>query len=153
MSSLERSEADPYEGSPERSVEIRQVIAAKYEGPLPHPAVLERYEELLPGAAERVFISWEKESEHRRQAEDYVLRQAYSVETRGQILGFILALCFLAASVWLIGQGHAASGIALIFAEIATLAGAFLYGRRQSSKSEDTSATAADEGEASEEMQ
>ena len=34
-----------------------------YAGPLPHPDTLARYEQILPGSAERVFLAFEKQTE------------------------------------------------------------------------------------------
>ncbi len=111
------------------AVDIRSIRAtSQYQGPLPHPALLEGYEKVLPGAAERIFSNWEREATHRRKAEFHVLRR----EMWGQIFGFVLALVFLGASVWLVHNEHAASGIALIFAEIVALAGVFVLGHRRS---------------------
>jgi uncharacterized membrane protein len=42
-------------------------------GPLPDPETLQRYEEILPGAAERIFKSFELESQHRRELDKGLL--------------------------------------------------------------------------------
>jgi len=40
-----------------------------YSGPIPHPNDLARYEEILPGAAERIMKMAELQAEHRRALE------------------------------------------------------------------------------------
>lgn len=40
-----------------------------FEGPFPHPVVLQKFEEVLPGAAERIFQFSEREQKHRHQLE------------------------------------------------------------------------------------
>ncbi|WP_175201656.1 DUF2335 domain-containing protein [Achromobacter insolitus] len=40
-----------------------------YEGPIPPPALLEHYNEIVPGAAERIIAMAESETAHRRQME------------------------------------------------------------------------------------
>ena len=37
----------------------------QYSGPIPHPKIISGYEEILPGAADRILSMAEKESQHR----------------------------------------------------------------------------------------
>ena len=41
----------------------------RIEGPIPSPEVLARYDQIVPGAAERIIIQFEAETGHRRQLE------------------------------------------------------------------------------------
>ena len=45
------------------------VVSRAHLGPLPDPAVLQRYEEILPGAAERILAMAEANAAHRREAQ------------------------------------------------------------------------------------
>ena len=38
-------------------------------GPMPSPEVLEDYDKIVPGAAERILVTFEKETEHRQSLE------------------------------------------------------------------------------------
>ena len=57
--------------------------SATYSGPVPHPAILKRFEELLPGSAERLFREFEVQAEHRRSLE----RRVIASDTLSQALG------------------------------------------------------------------
>jgi uncharacterized membrane protein len=69
--------------------EIRQEI---YSGPLPRPEDLGRYNEICPGAADRIITVFEKQSEHRRGLEEKVVTSNIRNERLGQKLAFTLAL-------------------------------------------------------------
>lgn len=90
-------------------MENKSVIVSatsSFSGPLPPPDDLAKYNDAVPDAAERIIAMAEKEQEnrHRLQGEELKLRR--TVETRGQMLGFVLALLFTFASVFLAYLGH-----------------------------------------------
>ena len=45
-----------------------------FQGPIPPPSVLEAYEKILPGAAERILKMAENQSTHRQEIEKIVVR-------------------------------------------------------------------------------
>ena len=99
--------------------------------PLPLPSELAGYEEILPGAAERIFTMAEKQSNHRRQLEVTAL----SFEGRNSLLG-IIAAWFLGTLGLLIGgiciyTGHDAAGAAIGGISLVSLVGTFIYGTRE----------------------
>ncbi len=112
---------------------INEIVEARfystYSGPLPDPRTLQRYEEILPGAAERIFGAWESETVHRQTLEGRVHSSDERIETRGQRYGFALSLVSLGVAVYLVESGHNTAGIALILGQVGVLAGAFLIGR------------------------
>jgi len=62
--------------SPQKQ-EIKQLaleaIAEVFSGPLPPPSVLSQYNQVVPGAAERIIAMAESQSEHRQQLENKVI--------------------------------------------------------------------------------
>ena len=62
----------------------------QWAGPLPPPQVLAGFNEIVPGAAERILAEFEQEAAHRRQLEN---RQA-SIISRDLIIGQLAALLF-----------------------------------------------------------
>lgn len=48
---------------------LAQSIRSKFSGPLPHPDILAKYEEVYPGAASKIFQMAEEQAEHRRKME------------------------------------------------------------------------------------
>jgi uncharacterized membrane protein len=63
---------------------------------LPPPEILEHYERIRPGFADRIVVSFEKQGEHRRSLEERTLLAQFELARRGQIFGFILGLTALA---------------------------------------------------------
>jgi hypothetical protein len=49
-------------------------IQYTYSGPLPHPEVLEHYDRIVPGGAERIFTQFESQAKHRQSIESRVIR-------------------------------------------------------------------------------
>jgi uncharacterized membrane protein len=45
-----------------------------HQGPLPHPAVLKQYDDVVPGAAERIMRMAEQQAQHRQDLEAHVIR-------------------------------------------------------------------------------
>ena len=68
-----------------------------YVGPLPPASEFSKYEQALPGTAERILSIAEKEVEHRHKNEDKLINQAVKQSSSGQILAFILSILSLAA--------------------------------------------------------
>ena len=106
----------------------------RFSGPLPAPEVLRKYDEIVPGAAERIIRMAEEQSAHRRRLEQAVVVGDIASARRGSILAFILAIGVIAGGFALIATGKDAYGIAAIIAALASLAGVFVYGRRRKSK-------------------
>lgn len=64
----------------------------EYSGPLPPPDSLRGYEEVLPGAAERIFAASEKEQAHRMELESLMVNSEISNSERGMKYGFTLGI-------------------------------------------------------------
>lgn len=63
-----------------------------YSGPIPPPEALARYEEIQPGAADRIIKMAEKQQEHRMSLETKAIGGQIDQSKRGQIFGFIAIL-------------------------------------------------------------
>src|SRR5436190_2107186 len=74
---------------PDAAQHFFQMIS--YQAPLPPPGMLEEYERVLPGAADRIFNRMERQSEHRQELEKTKIEADVASEKRGQIFGFLLA--------------------------------------------------------------
>lgn len=84
---------------------IVTVAHQQYSGPLPQPADLEKYDMIVPGAAERILQMAEKEQEKRHKSEAVKVDTAAKLSLRGQWIGLFLALLFAAISVYLATKG------------------------------------------------
>jgi uncharacterized membrane protein len=63
----------------------RQEVSVSYEGPLPTSREFAGYEQVLPGAADRILTITEKEAEHRRANQDKLVNASIKYSGRGQI--------------------------------------------------------------------
>ena len=76
-----------------QSAEMRvQAMMRSFSGPLPPPEVLERYNQFLPGTAERIIAMAEGQHNHRIELERHVITSNVSAQKLGTILGFIVAM-------------------------------------------------------------
>jgi uncharacterized membrane protein len=73
---------------------------AEWSGPLPPPAALERFDQIIENGAERVMRQWESESQHRRELEKRELEIYGESELKGK--SYALAFLVLAMAVCVI---------------------------------------------------
>jgi len=98
---------NPAASGPSQSAELLQVsMVASFTGPLPHPALLKGYEEVRPGAAQRIIAMAESQGAHRRQLEVKMsaasvseMNLQFTENKRGQTCAVVVALAFLGAGV------------------------------------------------------
>lgn len=67
--------------SPENPNEENRVVvhqSTSFSGPLPPPEILRRFDEVVPGAAERIIKMAEEQSGHRRELEKKVIESDVS---------------------------------------------------------------------------
>jgi uncharacterized membrane protein len=102
-----------------------------FSGPLPPPQVLLKYNEAVPGGAERIFAMAERQSHHRQDLEKTVIGRRTQYEGRAQILGFILAMTVAVGSMILVGMGKSIEGLVALGADLIAMAGVFIYGRKR----------------------
>lgn len=121
--------------------------AQAFSGPLPPPAVMEAYERICPGAAERIMSLAEREQGHRHQTEDRLVeakvadRHLQRREFRlGQIFGFVIGMTGLTASVYLSTHGAPGVGGTIGTTVVVSLVTAFLYGSREQRRSRQANA-------------
>ena len=102
-----------------------------YSGPLPPPEVLKRFEEILPGSAERIFSQFEEQSAHRRFLEAKVISAGVISQHVGSVSGLIIGLLGVGGGIWLTHEGKSSEGLTALLATLAGLVGTFLYKRNQ----------------------
>jgi uncharacterized membrane protein len=111
--------------------------AKAFSGPIPPPGVLAKYEQALPGLADRLVTIAERESEHRRALQ----RRAIRLSELGLGAGFAIAMTALCGGIFLVHEGRQAEGMSSIILAIASLVLVFLTrGKRHAG---DASATPA----------
>ena len=109
-------------------------ISQSFSGPLPHPDVLRKFNEIVPGAAERIIKMAEDQSTHRKELEKKVIDSDIARSKWGQILGFIIAITGLGVSVIVAVYGSALAGGIIGVGTLASLVGVFMYGSKTRSE-------------------
>ncbi len=79
---------------------------ASYEGPLPPADEAAKYEQILPGATDRLFKMAENYGEHHRELERQSMVNAYKAHRAGQVIGGLVVGSILAVCVYALSQGH-----------------------------------------------
>ncbi|AXW48142.1 DUF2335 domain-containing protein [Ralstonia solanacearum] len=133
---------------PTPSFQQVQVAQQMYQGPIPHPSILEGFERLVPGSANRLIEMAEAESLHRRSLEDraqaaniagqekqlfiaeYQSKVVFWSDTIGQIAGTVVSLACIAGAVWLAMNGHEVAAGALTAIPGAALIRSFFSPRK-----------------------
>lgn len=105
--------------------------AIQYSGPLPPAEQLQAYEEILPGAADRIIKMAEDQAFHRRTQEEKMVNSSCGDSRLGLWLGFTIGLCALVLSGTIAIFADTTLGSLLGFVSITSLVGVFVYGSRQ----------------------
>ncbi len=121
-----------------RSRSLRQakttyaVCTEAYEGPLPSPEILARYDQVCPGAAERILVMAENQARHRQELEAEVIRSRTRDSRCGIFCGLAIGItsivCGTVAVIW----GHSWAGTLIGTGGVAGLVGVFIYGTNSS---------------------
>jgi uncharacterized membrane protein len=88
-------------------------MESTFAGPLPPPGLIKGYEEVCPGAAQRIIAMAEAQGKHRRQIEEKMgsgnmegMRLQFKENRRGQYCAVSVAIAFLAAGVYVAVNGN-----------------------------------------------
>lgn len=119
------------EPADQQDAAVVQVGAAAFSGPLPPPFILRQYDEIVPGAADRILAMAESQHEHRHALEKRVIFGNVDAQARGQWMGFVLGLVGIIGGFFLIGLGHSGWGVAAIVGSLVSLITVFVVGQRR----------------------
>ena len=101
-----------------------------YSGPIPPPEALARYEEIQPGAADRILKMAEKQQEHRMALETKAIGGQVDQSKRGQIFGFIaIFVCIAVAVFFAIYCGITTFAASFLTVTMVILVGLFITGK------------------------
>jgi uncharacterized membrane protein len=107
---------------------IQSVKAELYAGPLPHPDILEKFEKVVPGSADRIIKQAERQTEHRISIESKVIQSDITNSRIGLIFGFILGLVGVLGGIYLTINGFSVFGPLLSGGTLVALVSVFIYG-------------------------
>lgn len=107
-----------------------------FSGPIPPPAILERYAATYGDAPRIIFETFEKQTLHRHEMEQILIRGSEKRAGRGQFLGTSILLVALLGGMGLAFTGREAIGIAVVGLALTTgilsyVFGDFIPGRKK----------------------
>jgi uncharacterized membrane protein len=108
--------------------------AQSYQGPIPDPDSLARYEQIQPGFAERIMQMAETEAIHRRSNENKIIRGNVRMATMGIVFAFLSVIIFAGIVIFAILEGSSVAALGAVITSICSLAGIFLYSRNRAKK-------------------
>lgn len=107
-----------------------QIAAATFSGPIPPPDILQKYDQILPGLAERIMKQAESQTAHRIEIEKRVINSDIINSRLGLIFGFILGIVGITGGIYLTSLGMAQSGLFISGGSLVSLISVFIYGSR-----------------------
>lgn len=116
----------------QHSVMLGMAVSEQHSGPLPSPRQMREYEATVSGAAERIMQMAEREQQHRHDIQrlnvefrSTAFNHVKSRETRGQVIGGLLAAGVLGLSIYLAWQGHPNAAVTLAASTMVAIAAVF----------------------------
>ena len=104
------------------------IVCQHFQGPVPPPAMLKEYDQLMPGLANRLVELTEKEQRHRHQ----MVSDTVSIAKSGQTKAFWIALSVIISAVVFGLMGERVLAGALVTIDLAALVSAFIAGKHYS---------------------
>ena len=108
-----------------------QRMMKKFSGPIPHPEILEGYNQICPASAEKIINHFVKEQDHRHKIENIALEQ--SIKITNKSFNFAIIFCLLVFVTGSIAAftGHVWFASILLTTFIGTVLAAFLGLKRK----------------------
>ncbi len=110
-------------------VTTQQTIS--FSGPLPHPSDLAKYEQITPGAAERIIKMAEEQAVHRQVLEKKVIDSGVDNSRKGLRYGLLIGLSGFAAVAYCAYLGYQGLAGTIATIDLGSLVGVFVYGSNQ----------------------
>lgn len=110
---------------------ITHIQGSVFQGPLPPPETLQGYENILPGAADRIIMMAEKNQAHRHSLEARVIPAGIISERIAQASGFVLYLTSLIIGAYLIINDKEVAGLIEMMGTTAAFVGLYFHAQKE----------------------
>jgi len=107
------------------------IRASIFQGPMPPPEMMERYEVLCPGFTERTLRMVELQADNRRGLEQRVIDAKIQHEGTGQWMAFTLGVMFLLVGAFALYLHEIGVGVGIWSVDIAGIIGMFILRQRR----------------------
>lgn len=113
---VENTQKQEIDGAELKNEEVKQVIhqvfrEIEFSGPMPPPNILDGYEKILPGAADRILTMTEIQSRHRQQMEKRMIEAEARDGLLGILFGFMLGGGCIVAAIKMVLVYPQAAGV------------------------------------------
>jgi len=98
----------------------------EYEGLIPHPRLMEQWDKLIPGSAEKIFNRFEKQSDHRMNIESRVVKANNFKSYISPIFAFFISILAIGGGIYIALNGNAGLGGTLSFVGLGAVVAPFL---------------------------
>lgn len=106
-----------------------KVIQHQFSGPIPPPEILQQYDQVISGAAERILAVAEKDAEHQREIEKSAIQFASREVKRGQWCGLAIGISAFITSIVALVLGSEQTASILGGTTVIGLVAVFVTGR------------------------
>ena len=124
----------PSVASQAKNVKSVTARAEQFSGPIPPPQILNQYNQIVPGAADRIIAMAEGQAEHRQQLEKQAIDSDIKNSRLGLQYGLAIGLAAVIGATVCIVSGFEIGGSILGGTGLTGLVGVFVYGSRQQRK-------------------
>ncbi len=100
-----------------------------FQGPLPPPEVLAKYETLYPGVSKMLFDQFQAQGNHRMELENRVIQSNIKNSRLGQWMGYSICMLALIGGGVLVCFGIRTEGLIAAVAGLAVLTAVFVTGK------------------------
>jgi uncharacterized membrane protein len=120
------------ESDPDPAREVARITQSiSWEGPIPPPALLSQFNNVITNGAERIFAMAERQSAHREDIEKRIIYGNVASQTRSSWFAFIIVIIATLCGTWLIHEGKNGAGLAAIFTPMGGVIAVFFYSKRE----------------------
>lgn len=107
-------------------------VTEQFSGPLPHPDVLERYNQVAPHAADRIIAMAEQETSHRHNIEQAIVDNEFKEARMGQICALAIGSLAIISGAIISISGAPWAGAIIGGSGVVGLVSVFILGRKSS---------------------
>ena len=107
------------------------ILEQSYSGPLPPPSHLAKYEEVLPGTADRLLTMAEKSLESSQNYAVQELETKERSELSGRRHSFWLVIIIFLGAVYLLSNDKSIEGLGILLFELVGIVGVLVYNERR----------------------
>ena len=101
----------------------------QYSGPIPPPEILNGFEQITPGSAERILYMAEENGRHQREMEKIAMTGTFRTVLLGQVFGFLIGILSFAACIITLYMGSENTAMTIAGFTITGLVAVFVTGR------------------------